>query len=375
MKAFRGGETPQSLVTPPLPTPPHHRGPTPTFFPPLLPLPPPPLSNPLILKSNSLSQPQPHPSFSPPVSQLEIEGWSRHHFVTSFSLGGFKHISTNEGAFRNPGIPTSRRRETMGWLCCLPAAISPPQAPEPIFLTRHSFYELSLLTVLLGVLGSSLIALTWPTDSAVPHQSNHDTAYLLQSPSNSLPDCFLRQWYCILLAAQFSYLCDPSAIDRQRFQPTCLLLPSPFLPALFSVQPELPTSTPDLHSSSLIALTWPTDSAAPHQSNHDTAYLLQSPSNKPPDYFLHQWYCIVLLHRIAAQFSYLVLSCDPSAIDRQSFQPTFLLLPSPFLPALFSVQPELPTSTPDLHSLQTCLSLRTINHLNILSHCLCLGPV
>ncbi|KAF3857780.1 hypothetical protein F7725_010981 [Dissostichus mawsoni] len=34
-----------------------------------------------------------------------------------------------------------------------------------------------------------------------------------------------------------------------------------------------------------------------------------------------------------------------------------LLLPSPYLPALFSVQPELPTSTPDLHSLQTCLSL------------------
>ncbi|KAF3845760.1 hypothetical protein F7725_002838 [Dissostichus mawsoni] len=52
--------------------------------------------------------------------------------------------------------------------------------------------------------------------------------------------------------------------------------------------------------------------------------------------------------------------CDPSAIDHQSFQPTCLLLPSPYLPALFSVQPELPTSTPDLHSLQTCLSLRTI---------------
>ncbi|KAI9527615.1 hypothetical protein NQZ68_028838 [Dissostichus eleginoides] len=69
-----------------------------------------------------------------------------------------------------------------------------------------------------------------------------------------------------------------------------------------------------------------------------------------------------------------VQECDPSAIDHQSFQPTCLLLPSPYLPALFSVQPELPTSTPDLHSLQTCLSLRTINHLNILSHCLRLGP-
>ncbi|KAF3851800.1 hypothetical protein F7725_005155 [Dissostichus mawsoni] len=108
-----------------------------------------------------------------------------------------------------------------------------------------------------------MIALTWPTDSAVPHQSNHDTAYLLQSPSNSPPNVFLHQWYCILLAAQFSYLfllvlpvrslshrppelpanlpassftipacpCDPSAIDHQSFQPTCLLLPSPFLPA------------------------------------------------------------------------------------------------------------------------------------------------
>ncbi|KAI9535860.1 hypothetical protein NQZ68_039726, partial [Dissostichus eleginoides] len=40
--------------------------------------------------------------------------------------------------------------------------------------------------------GSSLIALTWPTDSAVPHQSNHDTAYLLQSPSNSPPGKTLR---------------------------------------------------------------------------------------------------------------------------------------------------------------------------------------
>ncbi|KAF3851383.1 hypothetical protein F7725_013155 [Dissostichus mawsoni] len=114
----------------------------------------------------------------------------------------------------------------------------------------------------------------------------------------------------------------------------------------------------------MIALTWPTDSAVPHQSNHDTAYLFQSPSNSPPDCFLHQWYCILL----AAQF-------NPSAIDHQSFQPTGLLLPSPYLPTLFSVQPELPASTPDLHSLQTCLSLRTINHLNILSHCLRLGPV
>ncbi|KAF3837726.1 hypothetical protein F7725_009494 [Dissostichus mawsoni] len=113
--------------------------------------------------------------------------------------------------------------------------------------------------------------------------------------------------------------------------------------------------------SSLIALTWPTDSAVPRQSNHDTAYLLQSPSNSPPDCFLHH-------------FS-LCFQCDPSAIDDQSFQPTCMLLPSPYLPARFSVQPELPTSTPDLHILQTCLSLRTINHLNILSHCLRLGHV
>ena len=141
-----------------------------------------------------------------------------------------------------------------------------------------------------------------------------------------------------------------------------------------------------LAGSSLIALTWPTGSAVPHQSNQDTAYLLQSPSNSPPDCFLHQWYCILL----AAHFSYPVcvlfctffvisfsfyFQCDPSAIGHQSFQPTCLLLPSPYLPALFSVQPELPTSTPDLHSLQTHLSLRTINLLNIFSHCLRLGPV
>ena len=31
------------------------------------------------------------------------------------------------------------------------------------------------------------------------------TQHILQSPSNSPPDCFLHHWYCILLAAQFSY--------------------------------------------------------------------------------------------------------------------------------------------------------------------------
>ncbi|KAF3850766.1 hypothetical protein F7725_012538 [Dissostichus mawsoni] len=103
----------------------------------------------------------------------------------------------------------------------------------------------------------------------------------------------------------------------------------------------------------MIALIWPTDSVVPHQSNHDTAYLLQSPSNSLPDCFLN--------HAIP----------QPST-TRASSQPACFSLHHTCLPCS---QSSLPTSTPDLHSLQTCLSLRTINHLNILSHCLRLGPV
>ncbi|KAI9520619.1 hypothetical protein NQZ68_015158, partial [Dissostichus eleginoides] len=68
-------------------------------------------------------------------------------------------------------------------LCCLPAAISPPQAPEPIFLTRHSFYELSLLTVLLGVLVRSLSHRPPELPANLPASSFTIPACLVLSPA------------------------------------------------------------------------------------------------------------------------------------------------------------------------------------------------